>query len=248
MDDDSSPRIEEIYPDGEAQQAPPPPRQQVQQQPPPPQNDTTAAGSSSDAAEAPVTAAAPADVSDGSMSEEAAAMLEDALALKARGNEHFKRGENEPAIQCYTEAIAAAPPSAAKERATFFANRAACHAKLREHSNVIDDCTSCLELDDTYTKAYLRRAAAREALNLPTEALDDAKRAAELDPASKEATSAVARLEKASAAKLEEQKEEMLGKLKDLGNSVLGRFGMSLDNFKAEKDPNTGSYNISFQR
>ena len=40
----------------------------------------------------------------------------------------------------------------------------------------------------------------------------------------------------------------MLGKLKDLGNSVLGRFGMSLDNFKAEKDPNTGSYNISFQR
>ena len=174
--------------------------------------------------------------------------LDEALALKARGNEHFKRGENEPAIQCYTEAIAAAPPSAAKERATFFANRAACHAKLREHSNVIDDCTSCLELDDTYTKAYLRRAAAREALDLPPEALDDAKRAAELDPASKEATSAVARLEKASAAKLEEQKEEMLGKLKDLGNSVLGRFGMSLDNFKAEKDPNTGSYNISFQR
>lgn len=30
------------------------------------------------------------------------------------------------------------------------------------------------------------------------------------------------------------------------GNSVLGNFGMSLDNFKAEKDPNTGSYNISF--
>ena len=40
----------------------------------------------------------------------------------------------------------------------------------------------------------------------------------------------------------------MLGKLKDLGNSVLGRWGMSLDNFKAEKDPNTGSYNISFSQ
>lgn len=37
-----------------------------------------------------------------------------------------------------------------------------------------------------------------------------------------------------------------LGKLKDMGNSILGRFGMSLDNFKAEKDPITGSYNISF--
>jgi len=31
-----------------------------------------------------------------------------------------------------------------------------------------------------------------------------------------------------------------------MGNSILGRFGMSLDNFKAEKDPITGSYNISF--
>ena len=40
----------------------------------------------------------------------------------------------------------------------------------------------------------------------------------------------------------------MLGKLKELGNGILGKFGMSLDNFKAEKDPATGSYNISFQQ
>lgn len=38
------------------------------------------------------------------------------------------------------------------------------------------------------------------------------------------------------------------GKLKDLGNTVLGKFGMSLDNFKADKDPATGSYSISFQQ
>ena len=38
------------------------------------------------------------------------------------------------------------------------------------------------------------------------------------------------------------------GKLKELGNGILGKFGMSLDNFKAEKDPTTGSYNISFQQ
>ena len=42
--------------------------------------------------------------------------------------------------------------------------------------------------------------------------------------------------------------DEMLGKLKELGNSLLGKFGMSLDNFKAVKDPATGSYSISFQR
>jgi tetratricopeptide (TPR) repeat protein len=41
---------------------------------------------------------------------------------------------------------------------------------------------------------------------------------------------------------------EMFGKLKDLGNSVLGWFGMSVDNFKAVKDPQTGSYSLSFQQ
>ena len=47
------------------------------------------------------------------------------------------------------------------------------------------------------------------------------------------------RLEAAAAAKLEQQKEEMLGKLKELGNGILGKFGMSLDNFKARLDPNS---------
>ena len=28
---------------------------------------------------------------------------------------------------------------------------------------------------------------------------------------------------------------------------VLGKFGMSVDNFKAVKDPNTGSYSINYQ-
>lgn len=38
------------------------------------------------------------------------------------------------------------------------------------------------------------------------------------------------------------------GKLKELGNTVLGKFGMSLDNFKAVQDPATGSYSINFQQ
>ena len=41
-------------------------------------------------------------------------------------------------------------------------------------------------------------------------------------------------------------KREMLDKMKDLGNSLLGNFGLSLDNFKAEKDATTGSYSIQF--
>ena len=122
------------------------------------------------------------------------------------------------------------------------------YVQVQRYEAVVEDCNSSLELQPQYVKALLRRAQAREALELLSEALEDMRRVVELDPSVKLAIDAVPRLEAASNAKLEQQKEEMMGKLKDLGNNVLGRFGMSLDNFKADKDPNTGSYNISFQQ
>lgn len=40
-------------------------------------------------------------------------------------------------------------------------------------------------------------------------------------------------------------KDEVMGNLKNLGNMVLGKFGMSLDNFKM--NPNAdGTYNVSY--
>ena len=42
--------------------------------------------------------------------------------------------------------------------------------------------------------------------------------------------------------------EETMAKLKDLGNSLLGNFGLSLDNFGTVQDPSTGSYSISFNQ
>ena len=176
-----------------------------------------------------------------------AQMLEEAAKHKQLGNKCFVDGCYENAIGHYTDAIEAAPDGCA-ELAVFYANRAAAYAKLDEHKEVIHDCSDALRIQPDYQKALLRRAQALEAQEHYTEAIADMKKLLELDPELKVAKAAVPRLEKVNAAKMEATKEEMMGKLKDLGNTVLGKFGMSLDNFKAVQDPSTGSYNISFQQ
>jgi hypothetical protein len=70
----------------------------------------------------------------------------------------------------------------------------------------------------------------------------------EFDPSNAAAKHNIRKWEPIVKERQEKMKEEMLGKLKDLGNSILGRFGMSLDNFKMEKDPNTGGYSIKMQQ
>lgn len=54
------------------------------------------------------------------------------------------------------------------------------------------------------------------------------------------------RLKKLMEERNEKLKEETLDKLKGLGNMVLGKFGMSTDDFKMVKDENTGGYSVNY--
>ena len=140
-----------------------------------------------------------------------------------------------------------------RARATYFANRAACRLKLARPNEAAEDCTRALRCDESFVKARLRRAEARETAD-PKDlegALADCEAAATDARADAglrlRAETAAARLRPLVEARREALKEEMLGTLKGLGDALLGNFGLSTKNFEAEKDA-TGAYSVRFVR
>ncbi|KAI4354433.1 hypothetical protein L6164_003294 [Bauhinia variegata] len=181
-------------------------------------------------------------------------MIQNALSqaneAKLEGNKLFGEGKYEEALSQYERALQVVPevPSSVEIRSICHSNRGVCFLKMGKYDNTVKECTKALELNPGYVKALVKRGEAHEKLEHFEEAIADMKKILEIDPSNDQARKSVRRLEPLAAEKREKMKEEMIAKLKDMGNSVLGRFGMSTDNFKAVKDPNTGSYSISFQR
>ncbi|KAK9768529.1 TOM (translocase of outer membrane) complex component [Basidiobolus ranarum] len=90
-----------------------------------------------------------------------------AQSLKSRGNSYFGSKDYESAIKFYTQAIAFKPDH------IYYANRAACHANLKEYEQVIQDCTESLTLEPLYVKALIRRAQAYEKVDRLRDSLHD---------------------------------------------------------------------------
>lgn len=109
-------------------------------------------------------------------------------ALKSAGNDHFKGGRWQDAVDAYTECLALSDGAAAGASGSaggsgsgsasavaelgenpgftskLYANRAAALMKLGKHEAAFADCSRCIELDDGYSKAYVRRAQAGAAI------------------------------------------------------------------------------------
>mmetsp|Transcript_32572 Transcript_32572/g.45477 ORF Transcript_32572/g.45477 Transcript_32572/m.45477 type:complete len:257 (-) Transcript_32572:15-785(-) len=173
--------------------------------------------------------------------------LEKAMEAKVEGNTLFKTGRYEEALRKYDEAIAFCPDDEKENLAAYHCNSAAVHSKMSDWEMVVESCTKAINSKPDYVKAYMRRSVAYEKQDKPVEAYEDIKKADELAPNTARIKARCAKLSVVAQERQEKMKNEMLGKLKDLGNTILGNFGISLDNFKAQKDPNTGSYNISYQ-
>jgi len=161
----------------------------------------------------------------------------------------------EPAIEIVSPASAenGSDKECARLRAVLNANIAACHVKLGDHKAVVEACSQALLDDPTYTKALERRASSNDTINTwtsltaaqedynsllklvtsPSQLADIRRKLQLLKP----------RLESAQ----KKETDEMMDKLKGLGNSLLGNFGLSTDNFKFE--PNgQGGYSVNFSR
>ena len=79
------------------------------------------------------------------------------------------------------------------------------------------------------------------------QALEDAKKIEELDPMYPNIHKTVLELDKLQKEKFEKMKTEVMGNLKNLGNTILGNFGMSLDNFNLGQNAD-GTYNIQYNK
>lgn len=168
--------------------------------------------------------------------------------LKQDGNELFKKASCEEAARCYTAALRICPFTCKSERAILYSNRAACFLHMNKKEEGIMDCTKALEYNSTFLKVLLRRALLYEKAEKLDEALEDYKKALEMDPRNDKAMEACHRLPEQINERNEKMKQEMLGKLKDLGNMILKPFGLSTDHFRMQQDPTTGSYSISMQQ
>lgn len=170
------------------------------------------------------------------------------IEIKNKGNQEFRDELYLESIQTYTDGLHICPLKHKNDRAILYCNRSASKIKLKRIEAAIDDCTKAIELNPGYQRAYLRRAAAFEEKDKLDEALEDYKKLLELDPGQKDAREAIHRLPPLIQARNEKLKDEMLGKLKDLGNMFLKPFGLSTNNFKMQQDPNTGGYSVNFQQ
>jgi len=103
-------------------------------------------------------------------------------------------------------------------------------------------------LNPAYVKPLLRRAKLYEELDQLSQALEDYKELEKLDPNNTDVKTALRVLPKRIEEQTEKLKEEMIGKMKDLGNLFLKPFGLSTDNFKINQDPSTGSYSVNLNK
>lgn len=79
--------------------------------------------------------------------------------LKKKGNECFRNGQYQKAIEHYTEAVTANP-----DNALVLSNRSLAFSKLNDYPSALADACKCVEIRPQWAKGFLRKVVALEGL------------------------------------------------------------------------------------
>ena len=87
-----------------------------------------------------------------------------ALECKAKGNDFFKTGQFDDAIDEYSKAISFCPEDNENldSLSIFYGNRSAAYFSEGDYDECISDCSKALELKPDYVKVLARRSQAYE--------------------------------------------------------------------------------------
>jgi tetratricopeptide (TPR) repeat protein len=175
-------------------------------------------------------------------------VIEKTDELKIRGNKAFSEKDYQLAIELYDQAIDLLD-AADEKRAILLFNKACSFFHLSDFEECIVCCTQALALNPKYIKVLFRRAVAYREKEEFELALNDFERMFEIEP---ELRNQYAKkyeyIQTQRDMKLEIERARMMSDLKSLGNSFLGHFGMSLDDFKLEQNTGTGEYSVKIQK
>ncbi|KIL70642.1 hypothetical protein M378DRAFT_56382, partial [Amanita muscaria Koide BX008] len=179
---------------------------------------------------------------------------------KTQDTDNETVAEGSDPIQDEDEEETALDKECSSARAVLNANIAACYVKLvsikpcsiGEHKEAVQACSQALLDDPEYVKALQRRASSSEAIGTwssLTTAQDDYNTLLKILPESDrrrgEISAALHKLKPRLEDAQKRETTEMVDKLKGVGNSILGEFGLSTDNFQFV--PNgQGGYSVNF--
>jgi hypothetical protein len=159
----------------------------------------------------------------------------------------YKNKEYIQALNIYSLLLKDAIRADLKEQCCILnCNKGICFNKLYEYDKALNSFKEALKYNKDYSKALCNKMLLLNKKEEYLEAYEDFKRLKTLDYNLWENYK---NMENGLAYKAEIQKkkmtDEMLGKLKDVGNTILGKFGLSLNNF--QMTPNgQGGYSIQY--
>jgi len=137
--------------------------------------------------------------------------LEEATKLKNEGTEKFKEKDFNSAIELYEKGVSFVDQNENDDGIAIWTacnlNIAQAHINLKEYGYAAQKATSVLNKDSNNMKALYRRGVARNHLSLPEEAMEDLKKALELDSENKSVKNEIIKSKKLIAAAKKKTKE-----------------------------------------